>query len=142
MKKILIPFCVLCFATIVSVIIYFVRINEFKNWKPTVGTVTYTEVRSGGPHGKFGASSTVYYYYSYEVDRKTYKGLDAFSGKKARYEKGEKCEIWYDPSNAEKSSFGGKPGPDLYIYIPFIMALPCMLALYSYFAKKEKKLLY
>lgn len=65
-----------------------------------------------------------------------------FPAKKHAMKKGEKCEIWYDPSNAEKSSFGGKPGPDLYIYIPFIMALPCMLALYSYFAKKEKKLLY
>lgn len=142
MKKFLIPLCVLCLAIIASVTLYFTRINKFKDWKSTVGTVTHTEVTHGSPRGKSFGSSSVYYYYSYEVDGKAYEGLDVFSGKKANYETGERCEIWYDPDNAEKSAFGARPGPGLYVYIPFIMALPCMLASYSYFAKKEKRSLY
>ena len=44
MKKFLMPLLVLVIAAVISVVLYFVRIEIHKDWQTTIGTVTKVEV--------------------------------------------------------------------------------------------------
>lgn len=67
-----------------------------------------------------------------------YDNFHYYRGESSNKSIGDQKEIWYNPDNHSKSSFY-KPGPDLYPYVPFIFAIPIMLAAYHVQAKKENK---
>lgn len=135
MKKILMPLSVLLLAAIISAVLYFVRIEIFKDWQTTTGTVTNTEIT----HGK-QRRWVINYYWSYTVDGVEYSGYDNFNYRKPskNFSAGAQKKIYYNPENPSQSSFH-KPGPDIYPYIPFIFAVPVMLAVYHTQAQKESK---
>lgn len=140
MKKFLMPLLVLVIAAVISVVLYFVRIEIHKDWQTTTGTITnieftyrrHTRLRNGG--------WVIHYCWTYTVDGVDYSGYDDFAYRKNSNNNsiGDQKEIWYNPDNHSESSFY-KPGPDLYPYVPFIFAVPIMLAVYHIQAKKENK---
>lgn len=135
MKKFLFPLLVLIIASMISAILYFVIIETHNDWKTTTGTITNIEItqRRKNP-GKY-----IHYYWSYSVDGVEYTGYDVFnySGKQDDNE-GDKKEIWYNPDNHSISQLF-KPSPNLSVYIPFIFAVPIMLAVYHLQAQKDNK---
>lgn len=141
MKKFLMPLLVLVIAAVISVVLYFVRIEIHKDWQTTIGTVTKVEVTRKSSHRIGGGGKTFHYYWTYNIDGVEYSGYETFGGNKMLYNIGDKKEIWYNPDNHSESRFV-KPGPELYPYIPFIFAITVMLAVYSLQAKKENKSLH
>lgn len=140
MKKFLMPLLVLVLAAVISVVLYFVRIEIHKDWQTTTGTITNIEVKHRSNRGLGGGGWRIHYYWTYTVDGVEYSGYENFGYRKNSNNKsiGDQKEIWYNPDYHSESSFY-KPGPDLYPYVPFIFAIPIMLAVYHTQAKKENK---
>lgn len=136
MKKFLMPLLVLVIAAIISIALYFVRIEIHKDWQTTTGTITKTEVTKRRSH----VGWIMHYYWTYSVDGVEYSEYDNFYYRQNLHYKsiGDQQEIWYNPDNHSESSYY-KPGPEMYPYIPFIFAIPIMLAVYHVQTKKENK---
>ena len=133
MKKWLMPLAVLVIAAILSVILWCIAAETYKDWQPTAGTITHTEIRFRRRRpGKW-----IEYTWKYSVDGVEYSGCDWFAPSGTpEWQEGDKKEIWYDPDRPSESQFS-KPSPKLLVCTPFIFAVPLMLAAYSLSAKKE-----
>lgn len=127
------PLVVLFFATVASLIFYFVRSEMYSDWETTTGMITSVEIKG------VKLNKTIMYYYSYCIDGKEYSGRDSFSSSKPNlYNEGQQTEIWYNLDNPAESRFA-KPGPQLYVYIPFVFAMPIMLVVYNFYSRIENK---
>lgn len=119
---------VLAIAAILSVSLYFIKTEEYKNWLPTEGTLVNMEEKySTGGRRHVGGGRSYYLYYTYTVDGKSYEGYDSFSGSIPKnHFIGEKVEVWYNPADCSQSFFD-KPGPGLWPYVPFTFSVPILL---------------
>jgi len=119
------------------VILYFTITEIHRDWQTTTGTITNIDITFRRKH----AGKRIHYYWTYTVDGVDYSGYDVFAYDEQLYAEGDEKEIWYNPDNHSESQFT-KPSPSLYVYIPFVFALPVMLAVYDLHAKKERKSLH
>lgn len=133
MKKLLLPLAVLLVALFLSIIIFFTITEKHQNWQTTTGTITSIEITDRTR----GAGEYIHYHWTYIIDDVSYSGYDVFhySGS-LNIKQGDEKEIWYNPANPSESQFS-KPSPSLSVYIPFLFAIPIMLAFYHLQAKKE-----
>lgn len=124
------PVIVFSLAIICSVSLYFIRTEQYKDWKTAPGIVLEIKhYRGSGGGGKFHISSGPSHriIYSYTIDGNDYTGESIpYSGYDSDYWEGQATSIWYNPDNPADSSFH-KPGPDLDSYAPFIFAVPISL---------------
>ena len=126
MKKRLINTVVLLLlAIIISVGLYFIKTEEYKNWQPIAGILIDTKQF----YTRGGRSYRLYY--KYEVNGITYEGQELFSGNiPDSHYVGESVEVWYDPDMPSNSLYA-KPGPGLWPYVPFIFSVPISLFILS-----------
>lgn len=140
MKKIIVPLVVLLIAGIISAILYFTINEKAEQWLTTDGTITNVKITQGNARSIGGSGPKIHYEWIYTVDGIEYSGKDMFGYRKEQghYNVGEKKEIWYNPKNPIETSFV-KPSPNLAVWVPFFLAIPIMLAVYSMQARKENK---
>lgn len=129
----------LLLAIIISVGLYFIKTEEYKDWQPVAGVLIDTKqfYDSRG----VGGGRSYRLYYTYEVDGITHEGQELFSGNipNSHYI-GEPAEVWYDP-DVPSNPLYAKPGPGLWPYIPFIFSVPISLFILSGgFARKRRSL--
>ena len=127
----------LLLAIIISVSLYFIKTEEYKDWQPVAGVLIDTKqfYKSRG----IGSGRSYRLYYTYEVDGIIYEGQELFSGNipNSHYI-GEPVEVWYDPE-APSNSLYAKPGPGLWPYIPFIFSVPISLFILSGGSARKKR---
>lgn len=126
---------------ILSISLYFIKTEEYKNWVSTEGTLIDVEkTYSTGGRFHVGGGSGYVLYYTYMVDGTSYQGRDSFRGDlpKERYV-GEEIEVWYNPANHSRSMYG-KPGPGLWPYVPFTMGAPIILIVLASFNRNKQPL--
>jgi len=119
----------LLLAIIISVGLYFIKTEEYKDWQPVAGVLIDTKqfYKSRG----VGSGRSYRLYYTYEVDGITYEGQELFSGNiPDSHHIGEPVEVWYSPDAPSKSLYA-KPSPGLWPYIPFIFFVPISLFVLS-----------
>ena len=102
------PAAVLAVAAILSVAVYFGRLEQYKSWLPAPGVVQRVELYSGGKHHSGGHRI----YFSFAVNGKEYRGSTSYSGRHSDFHQGDDVEVWYDPEDPTRSSFH-KPSPGL-----------------------------
>ena len=127
MKKRLINTVVLLLlAIIISVGLYFIKTEEYKDWQPIAGILIDTK-----QFYKTRGGRSYRLYYKYEVNGTTYEGQELFSGNiPDSHYVGESVEVWYDPDMPSNSLYA-KPGPGLWPYVPFIFSVPISLFILS-----------
>lgn len=113
-------------AAIISVSLYFIKAEQYKNWLPEKGILTNIENYSAR-RSRHDTRRSYCLFYSYMVDGKIYDGSSSYSGKAPdNHFIGEQVDVWYNPEEPSQSSYH-KPGPGLYPYLPFIFYLPISL---------------
>ena len=119
----------LLLAIIISVGLYFIKTEEYKDWQPVAGVLIDTKqfYKSRG----VGSGRSYRLYYTYEVDGITYEGQELCSGNiPDSHYIGEPVEVWYSPDAPSKSLYA-KPSPGLWPFIPFIFFVPISLFVLS-----------
>lgn len=115
----------LILAIIISVSLYFIKTEEYKNWQPVAGVLT--DMRQFYKSRGVGSGRSYRLYYTYEVNGIIYEGQDLFSGNiPDSHYIGESVEVWYNPDVPSKSLYA-KPGAGLWLYIPFVFFVPISL---------------
>ena len=129
----------LLLAIIISVGLYFIKKEEYKDWQPVAGVLT--DMKQFYKSRGVGGGRSYRLYYTYEVDGITYEGQELFSGNiPDSHYIGEPIEVWYNPETPFKSLYA-KPGPGLWPYIPFIFFVPIsMFVLSGGFTRKRRSL--
>ena len=120
---------ILILTIIISVGLYFIKTEEYKDWQPIEGVLTDTKqfYKSRG----IGGGRSYRLYYTYEVNGEIYNGQELFSGNiPDSHYIGESVEVWYNPKTPFNSLYA-KPGPGLWPYIPFIFSVPISLFILS-----------
>lgn len=141
-NKILLLLGLLAMAGIISISLYFIKTEEYKDWVSTEGILTNMKQHySTGGRFHVGGGAKYSLYYTYTVDGKNYDGVDTFSGNiPEELFIGEQVEVWYDTAHHSRSMYS-KPGPGLWPYVPFIFAVPVsLLILCGGFNRKERNL--
>ena len=133
MKRFLMPLVVLIMASMLSVVQYYAVTETYKDWKNTTAVITDIQITDRRRH----AGKWIHYYWNYNIDGVTYSGHDFFAYSEQKYMIGDEKEIWYNPADHSESQFS-KPSAKLEVYIPFFIALPISLGVYSIQAKREK----
>ncbi len=126
------PLFVLLAAVLASVMTYWGMTRYYADWTPTDGVIQkiYQYRRN---HGSYRI------YYTYAVNGPVYTGETMSRGVNTDYAEGDAAEIWYDPDNPSRSFFG-KPSPELYPILPFIITFPFLgAALFGALAGKNKR---
>ena len=121
----------------ISVGLYFIKTDEYKDWQPVAGVLTDAQqfYKSRG----VGSGRSYRLYYTYEVNGIIYEGQELFSGNVPdSHYIGEPVEVWYNPEVPSKS-FYAKPGPGLWPYIPFIFFVPISLFVLSGGSARKKR---
>ncbi|MBQ8238415.1 MAG: DUF3592 domain-containing protein [Oscillospiraceae bacterium] len=97
--------------------------EKYADWVSTDGEIT--DVRFY--HSKRRKRADVYsyeIYYTYNVDGKTYAGVDGYMGKESDTDAaaGQAVTVWYDPDDPSSSSFH-KPSSGLWPFATFLIGL-------------------
>ena len=114
-------FIVILVASLLSVALYFMKTEQYRNWQSTDGVlINYEQFYHNG--------RTYRLYYKYKVNGITYEGNELFSGNiPDSHYIGERVTVWYNPEN-HSSSVYAKPGPGLWPYAPFFLGFPILLS--------------
>lgn len=125
--KILKALSVLLVASLISVALYFIKTEQYRDWKSTDGVLVDTQ-QFYGKKSKVGDGRSYRLYYRYTVDGVTYEGNELFSGNITdSHYIGEPVTVWYNPENHSSSCYA-KPGPGLWPYAPFFLGFPLLLS--------------
>ncbi|MBR5825809.1 MAG: DUF3592 domain-containing protein [Clostridia bacterium] len=120
-------FIVILVASLVSVALYFIKTEQYKDWQSTDGVLIDTQ-QFYGRKSKVGGGRSYRLYYQYTVDGVTYEGNELFSGNVPdSHYIGEPVTVWYNPENHSSSCYA-KPGPGLWPYAPFFLGFPILLS--------------
>ena len=133
MKKLLMPLAVLIISAFLSVMQYYAVTETYKDWMKTTAVITDIQITDRRRH----AGKWIHYYWNYNIDGVTYSGHDFFAYSEQKYMIGDEKEIWYNPADHSESQFS-KPSAELEVCIPFFLAVPISLGVYSIQAKREK----
>ena len=110
-------------ASLLSVVLYFVKTEQYKDWQSTDGVLIDTQ-----QFNKRKGRGSYRLYYCYTVDGVTYEGNELFSGNVPdSHYIGEPVTVWYNPENHSSSCYA-KPGPGLWPYAPFFLGFPLVLS--------------
>ena len=106
-------------ATALSIFLSIVKTKEYSDWISTDAVITDWRSAKGVRH---------ILYFRYYVDDVEYYGQDSFRGNFPQNEIGDTVTVWYDPDNASRVTISDtKPDAGLWIYAPFIFAVPISL---------------
>ncbi len=135
-KRIFISVGILVLAVILSISLYFIKTEQYRDWLPVEGFLTNIEERHG--HSKRGGSDWVYeLFYTYTVAGEDYHGSSVYSGKAPEgHFIGERVTVWYNPDAVSESSYH-KPGPELWPTVPIIFGI--VLALRVLLSKRRRR---
>lgn len=127
----------LVLAIIISVSLYFIKTEEYKDWQPVAGVLT--DMRQFYKSRGVGSGRSYRLYYTYEVNGIIYEGQDLFSGNiPDSHYIGESVEVWYNPDVPSESLYA-KPDAGLWSYIPLIFSVPISLFILSGGSARKKR---
>ena len=98
--------------------------RQYSDWVPVDGVVMDIQFHHATIRRRIHDSYEIHY--TYQVDGRTYSGVNAYSGRKTDRFVGEAVTVWYDPDAPGDSSFH-PPGPGLQPLIPVFLGIWLML---------------
>ena len=126
------PLLVLLAAALASVLTHWGMTQYYADWTYTDGVIQKI-YQSRKNHGSYRI------YYTYAVNGTVYTWETMSRGVNTNYAEGDAAEIWYDPDNPSRSFFG-KPSPELYPILPFIITFPFLGArLFGALVRKNQR---
>lgn len=124
------PMVLLLAAVISSVIIYSVRTEQYKDWRPISGYVTgVDDLRKFKTRIRYTYMVKGIDYDSYDIFYDRY--MDVYPNA------GNSVTVWYDPDKPELASYY-EPTPGLDPYAPFFVTLPLSVAVYFSLARRKQ----
>lgn len=119
------------FASVLSVLLNFVKTKEYSRWISTYAIIT---------DWKTGYNVNHILYFKYSVDGKEYNGYDSFKGNFPQSEIGDTVTVWYDPDNVTRVMISDtRPDAVLWSCSPFILSIPIALYIISDGSKRNSK---
>lgn len=119
------------FASVLSVLLNFVKTKEYSRWISTYAIIT---------DWKTGYNINHILYFKYSVDGKEYNGYDSFKGNFPQSEIGDTVIVWYDPDDVTRVMISDtRPDAVLWSCSPFILSVPIALYIMSDGSKRNSK---